>query len=33
MTKANTKVEFTDKQNVEIENLMPWSVGFKAYRI
>lgn len=31
MARANTKVEFTDKQNVEIENLMPWSVGFKAY--
>lgn len=30
MTKANTKVEFTDKQNIEIENLMPWSVGFPA---
>ena len=31
MTKAGTKVEFSDKQNVDLENLMPWSVGFKAY--
>ena len=31
MTKTGTKVEFADKQNVEIENLMPWSVGFPAY--
>ena len=29
--KTGTKVEFADKQNVEIENLMPWSVGFPAY--
>ena len=27
---VNTTSEYLDRQRVEIENLMPWEVGFRA---